>query len=406
MTTTPVKAATYLVGGAVRDELLGIPVTERDWVVTGTTPEALGEQGFRQVGASFPVFLHPTTNEEYALARTERKAGHGYHGFTVDFHPGVTLEEDLARRDLTINAMAKTEDGQLIDPFGGAADLQSRVLRHVSAAFSEDPLRVLRVARFAARLAHLGFEIAPETMALMQGISSSGELSHLAAERSWAELEGGLNARTPSVFLQVLRDCGALVVVLPEVDALFVRPIPGKPRHHAAQRTQAALDYAAERGWSAEVRFAILLHAVGHDDEAFPDLPLIQAICGRLRAPNVFQDLALSVFALHHSCDDALHLTPAGQLGLLEAADVLRRPERFEALVQACEAIHAANAPHVPYPQAEALRTALSAAGSVRASKLDLSGLKGEQIGQALREARVAAIAALGARGGDADPAN
>ena len=389
------ETRTYLVGGAVRDEMLGIPVAERDWVVTGATPASLIAQGFRQVGASFPVFLHPKTQEEYALARTERKAGRGYHGFNVDFHPGVTLEEDLARRDLTINAMARSSEGELIDPFGGAADLERRVLRHVSPAFSEDPLRVLRVARFAARLAHLGFTVAPETMSLMREIASSGELLHLSAERNWAELEGGLAAKTPRVFVQVLRECGALAELLPEVDALFHSAGSADQGGNPGLRTLAALDYAANRDWPVEVRFAVLVHAVGRNDHP-PETTTVKALCERLRTPNAFLDLALSVHALHELCHATPHLTPAETLSLLEAADLLRRPERFDGFVHACEAIHAERAPYRP---GAVLRAALTAALDVKAAQLDLRGLRGEQIGEVMRSARIAAIATTGGAG-------
>ncbi|HET6566061.1 MAG TPA: multifunctional CCA addition/repair protein, partial [Xanthomonadales bacterium] len=291
-------ARTYLVGGAVRDELLGLKPRERDWVVTGATPESLVQQGFRQVGASFPVFLHPESKEEFALARTERKQGHGYHGFSVDFHPGVTLEQDLQRRDLTINAMARDEQGKLIDPYNGQADIEARWLRHVSPAFSEDPLRVLRVARFAARFANLGFRVHPETMALMQAMSRDGELDHLVAERSWAEIHGGLSASRPGVFLQVLHDCGALAVILPEVDKLF--GVPQDERYHPEIDTglhvQMTLDYAASQQYPAEVRFALLLHDLGkgltpktdwpsHHQHESTGLPLVSEVCHRLKAP-------------------------------------------------------------------------------------------------------------------------
>jgi tRNA nucleotidyltransferase (CCA-adding enzyme) len=297
--------------------------------------------------------------------------------------------------------MAKAEDGRLIDPFGGAEDLQARVLRHVSPAFTEDPLRVLRVARFAARFAHLGFTVAADTVALMRNITASGELAHLAAERVWAELEGGLSARTPSKFLKVLRDCGALAVLLPEVDALFDRTTPQHAGEVLAFKTQVALDYAAERDWPAEVRFAVLLHEVGDGD--FHELPVVQAVCERLRAPNAFMELALAVFALHQRCHAALQLSPSELLTLLEAADLLRRPERFDAFVQACGAIHASRVSgsspsgFPAFPQAELLRRALAAASEVKAAALDLRGLKGDQIGKAMREARIAAIAALAA---------
>ncbi|MDX1556862.1 MAG: multifunctional CCA tRNA nucleotidyl transferase/2'3'-cyclic phosphodiesterase/2'nucleotidase/phosphatase, partial [Xanthomonadales bacterium] len=257
-------ARVYLVGGAVRDDLLGIPHRKRDWVVVGSTPDVLLNKGFRQVGASFPVFIHPNTREEYALARTERKSGRGYHGFTVDFHPGVTLEEDLERRDLTINAIARDAQGRLLDPYSGQADLESRTLRHVSDAFSEDPLRVLRVARFAARLAEFEFTVHPETLALMRRITESGELDDLAAERVWAEIADALATPRPSRFIEVLRECGALAVLLPEVDALFGVPQVAEyhPEGDAGVHVNMAMDCAAglaEGAPAAEVVFALLL---------------------------------------------------------------------------------------------------------------------------------------------------
>ncbi len=404
------KAVTYLVGGAVRDELLGLEVRERDWVVTGSTPEALLQQGYRQVGASFPVFLHPQTGEEYALARTERKQGHGYHGFAVDFHPGVSLQEDLARRDLTINAMARGEDGELIDPFGGAADLQSRVLRHVSPAFAEDPLRVLRVARFAARFAQLGFRIHPQTLDLMREIAGSGELQHLAAERTWAELVGGLSSSKPSVFLQVLRDCNALAVLLPELDVLFGIPQVQKyhPEIDTGLHVQMALDQAAAQQRPAEVRFAVMLHDLGKgltDRSEWPShrghesrgVPLVKSVCERLRAPTVFRDLAIAVSALHLRCHAVMDMRPAKVMALLEEADLLRRPERLELFVQACEADYLGREglSQRPYPQGDRLRLALEAALAVRVAALDTDGLGGEAIGQKLRAARIEAIGRL-----------
>jgi len=401
--------AVYLVGGAVRDELLGLQIHERDWVITGSTPEALLKRGYRQVGASFPVFLHPQTGEEYALARTERKQGHGYHGFSVDFHPGVTLEEDLARRDLTINAMARGADGELIDPFNGQADLESRLLKHVSPAFAEDPLRVLRVARFAARFAHLGFCVAPETQRLMQEITASGELQHLAAERCWSELTGGLAAQTPSVFLQVLRDCGALAEWLPEVDCLF--GVPQAKQYHPEVDTglhvQMTLDYAAGKNYSPEVRFALLMHDLGkgltphedwpaHRDHEKKGVPLVQAVCERLRAPASFRDLAVIVSELHLLCHRAEELSPPRLLDLLERADLIRRPERLEPFLQACESDYRGrkNLEQRPYPQARRVEMALEAVRSVRPATLGLDGLSGEEIGQKIRTARIEAIRA------------
>ncbi len=290
---------TYLVGGAVRDELLGLQVDERDWVVVGSTPEEMLDKGYRQVGASFPVFLHPKTGEEYALARTEKKLGHGYHGFSVDFHAGVTLEEDLQRRDLTINAIARDENGQLIDPYGGQRDIEQKVLRHVSEAFVEDPLRVLRVARFAARFVPLGFRVHESTLALMAEITRSGELGHLAAERIWREIETAMASPAPSEFVNVMRQCGALEVLLPEVNRLFGVPQPARyhPEIDTGIHLLMALDTAAEiSGGKANVVFAVLVHDLGkgltppgewpaHRGHEAAGLPLVDAVCSRFRVP-------------------------------------------------------------------------------------------------------------------------
>ena len=289
------SSAVYLVGGAVRDEILGVPHKERDWVVVGGTPDELLNRNFRQVGASFPVFLHPETGEEYALARTERKQGHGYHGFAVDFHPGVTLEEDLSRRDLTINAMARDEDGQLIDPFGGQRDLEQRVLRHVSPAFGEDPLRVLRVARFAARFAEFGFQVHGSTMELMREMVASGELEHLVPERVWAEFADAMSSSQPDVFIRVLRECGALAVLLPEVDCLFGVPQPEKyhPEIDTGIHVLMTMNLAARLGGPAEVVFALLLHDLGkgltspdllpsHVGHEKSGVSLVNKVCARL----------------------------------------------------------------------------------------------------------------------------
>ena len=403
-------AATFLVGGAVRDELLGLPVSERDWVVTGSTPEALMEQGFRQVGAAFPVFLHPESGEEYALARTERKSGHGYHGFAVDFHPGVTLEEDLARRDLTINAMARDASGRLIDPFGGSADLEARVLRHVSPAFVEDPLRVLRVARFAARFAGLGFTVHPETLELMRSIAASGELEHLAAERIWTELVAGLGTGAPRRFIEVLRESGALAALLPEVDALF--GVPQNAFYHPEVDTGLhvllTLDSAAAMGAPVEARFAVLLHDLGkalspraswpsHIDHDRAGVPLVRSVCERLRAPVIFRQLAEAVCALHLRCHDAMRMRPGTLLDLLERADLLRRPERLEPFLAACAAdwLGRAGMADRGYPQAAVLRGALQAARSVRGAQLDLADLEAPAIAQRIRQARIEAIATV-----------
>ena len=410
----------YLVGGAVRDELLGLPHRERDWVVTGCTPEDLLAEGYRQVGASFPVFLHPDTREEYALAHTERKQGHGYHGFTVDFHPGVTLEEDLARRDLTINAMARDAAGRLIDPFGGARDVAARVLRHVSPAFREDPLRVLRVARFAARFAPLGFHVHPDTLGLMRDISGSGELEHLVAERVWAEVAAAMAAPQPGRFVQVLRECWALAVLLPEVDRLF--GVPQAPEFHPEIDTGVhvllAMDMAARVGAAPEAVFALLLHDLGkgltpvadlpsHPGHEERGMPLVEAVCARLRAPGSFRELALAVCALHLRVHRLREMQPPSIMRLIEDADLLRWPERLQDLLAACEADYRGRQGREDraYPQAARLSSALRAAQAVQARDLDLGALSGEQIGVRLREARIAAIARLGATSDSADPA-
>ena len=400
----------YLVGGAVRDDLLGISPRERDWVVVGSTPEALLEKGYRQVGASFPVFLHPSTREEYALARTERKQGHGYHGFSVDFHPGVTLEEDLARRDLTINAMARDADGSLIDPFGGKSDLEARLLRHVSPAFSEDPLRVLRVARFAARFAPLGFSVHESTMQLMRGITASGELEHLVPERVWSEIEAAMSSAKPGIFVQVLRDCGTLVVLFPEVDALFGVPQPARyhPEIDTGIHVMMAMDFAAGMQWPALVVFALLMHDLGKgrtDPCAWPShvgheacgVPLVERFCERFRAPGAWRDLAVKVCALHLRCHQLTVMRPSRIMALIEDADLLRRPDQAEPFLQACEADYRGRKDfgERPYPQAQKLAIALQAARSIQARQLDTEGLDGREIGKKLREARVEAIGAI-----------
>ncbi|MEJ2383477.1 MAG: multifunctional CCA addition/repair protein [Xanthomonadales bacterium] len=398
----------YLVGGAVRDALLDREPVERDWVVVGGTPEQLLAEGYRQVGADFPVFLHPETGEEYALARKERKRGHGYHGFEVDFDPGVTLEEDLQRRDLTINAMARDASGRLIDPCGGERDIERRVLRHVSPAFREDPLRVLRVARFAARFASLGFSVHPDTLALMTGMTASGELAHLAPERVWAEIAGAMGEPKPSAFVTVLRDCGALGALLPEVDELFGIPQPARyhPEIDTGRHVLLAMDEAARRGCEPRIVFTLLLHDLGKaltPREEWPShvrheqrgVPRVREVCDRLRAPTAWRELALRVTALHLRCHRALEMKPARVFALLEEGDFLRRPDELEPFLQACAADFRGRAGRAdrPYPQAERLRTALTAARSVRARELDTDGLDGPQIGALLRRARIEAIA-------------
>ncbi len=401
---------TYLVGGAVRDELLGLEVAERDWVMTGTKSEELLDAGYRQVGSSFPVFLHPRSGDEYALARTERKQGHGYHGFSVDFHPGVSIEEDLLRRDLTINAMARNDDGQLIDPHGGLKDLENRVLRHVSPAFSEDPLRVLRVARFAARFAELGFVVHPDTIQFMREITRSGELGHLVPERSWSEIFRAMDSSRPSVFLSVLRECGALEVLFPEVNVLY--GIPQSRQWHPEIDTgihlHMAMDMAASMQSGPRVVFAVMLHDLGkgltardelpsHHGHEAAGLPLVDSVCARLRVPTAVQKLARQVCAGHLRCHLALEMRPAKVMQLLEQLDAFRQKDISE-FVLACEADYRGRKglQKREYPQAAFLKRALEAALSIQARDLDLQGSEpGPEVGEKLRAARIEAISEL-----------
>ena len=400
----------YLVGGAVRDELLGYPVAERDWVVVGARPQDLLDKGFRQVGKDFPVFLHPQSKDEYALARTERKSGHGYTGFDVHCDPAVTLEEDLQRRDLTVNAMARDVEGNLVDPYGGRDDLSARVLRHVSAAFVEDPLRVLRTARFAARYAHLDFTIAPETLKLMAEIVDQGELAHLPAERVWTEMERALGERNPDVFVEVLRECGALAELLPELEALF--GVPQTAEHHpeidSGVHTLMALQQAASLSQSTEVRFAVLLHDLGKGttpEDQWPrhiahekrGVKLVKQACRRLKAPNRYRDLALLACEYHLHCHRALELRGRTILKLLNATGALRQPERFEAFLLACEADARGRLglEDRPYPQADYLRHALAIAGEVTAAAFRDQGLTGAALGEAINAERVKQLEAL-----------
>ncbi|ODS97631.1 MAG: multifunctional CCA tRNA nucleotidyl transferase/2'3'-cyclic phosphodiesterase/2'nucleotidase/phosphatase [Lautropia sp. SCN 69-89] len=404
----------YCVGGAVRDELLGLPVKDHDWVVVGATPEMLIERGFQPVGRDFPVFLHPQTHEEYALARTERKTAPGYRGFAVHYAPDVTLEDDLLRRDLTINAMARDADGTLIDPHGGLADLRAGVLRHVGAAFTEDPVRILRLARFAARFDR--FTVAPETMALMRHMVEHGEVDALVPERVWQELSRGLMERHPSRMFAVLRDCGALARILPEVERLWGVPQP--PEHHPEIDTgvhvMMAIDHAAATGARLAVRFATLLHDVGKGTtprEQWPRHPgheerspaLIDALCARLRVPVECRDLARLVAREHELMHRALELRPGTLARLLERLDVLRKPQRLDDLIAACESDWRGRLGFGdrPWPQAERLRLGAQAmravdAGAIAAAHADSStGLR-----EAIHAARVAAVtAAIGAAG-------
>ena len=402
---------TYLVGGAVRDKLLGLPVVDRDFVVVGATPEDLRTQGYKPVGKDFPVFLHPATGEEYALARTERKTGRGYHAFAFDTAASVTLEQDLERRDLTINAMAEAADGTIVDPFGGQRDLDQRVLRHVSPAFAEDPVRVLRVARFAARYAPLGFRIADETLALMRQMVLDGEIDHLVAERVWAETRKALSEPAPSAFLKALRACDALRMVFPEVDALY--GVPQRAEYHPEVDTgthiELVLDMAARLaprddliGWCA------LTHDLGKALTPKDELPRhirhehngvapVRALCARLKVPAEHAALAEAVCRFHLDAHRALELRPTTVLDLLERLDSFRRPERLTRFLIVCEADKRGRLglSESDYPQADFLRAAHVAASAIKAADFVAQGLTGTAIGAAMRESRVRAIAAL-----------
>jgi len=397
----------YMVGGAVRDKLLGLEVKEHDWVVVGATSAQMLDQGFRQVGKDFPVFLHPDTHEEYALARTERKTAPGYKGFVVHAAPDVTLEDDLRRRDLTVNAMAEDADGRIIDPFGGQDDLRDGVLRHVSPAFAEDPVRILRVARFAARFGRWGFRVAHDTNALMRQMVEAGEVDALVPERVWVELEKTLDEDTPSRFFEVLRGCGALARLFPEIDRLFGVPQPEKhhPEVDTGVHSLLVLDQAVRLSADPRVRFAALTHDLGkgttpseqwpkHHDHEQRSAELVSELCARLRAPNDYRDLALLAAKYHTHCHDADRLRPATLVQTLEALDAFRRPERFEQFLLACEADFHGRPGHEdePYPQAELFRQALQAARAVSIKDIVDSGLKGEALKNDIHRRRVAAV--------------
>ncbi|WP_038052732.1 multifunctional CCA addition/repair protein [Thioalkalivibrio sp. ALJ1] len=403
---------TYIVGGAVRDRLLERPFSERDYVVVGSTPEAMEAAGFRPVGRDFPVFLHPETHEEYALARTERKTARGYHGFQFNASPEVTLEDDLERRDLTINAMAEDHDGTLIDPYGGQADLEARQLRHVSPAFAEDPVRLLRVARFAAQLAPWGFEIADDTRTLMRELVTSGEVDALVPERVWAECEKALKSPAPRRFLEVLREAGALAVLFPEIERLFGVPQPARyhPEIDTGVHTLMVLDQATRLSDTPEVRFAALVHDLGKgttDPDILPShhgheergVDLIRALAERLRIPNRYRDLAVRVARYHGLVHRVFELRPKTVMKLVDGLDVLRRPENVEPFLLAVEADFRGRTgwEDKPYPQADAVRTAVAAAQGVQPQALIAEGYKGKALGEALRRERIQAIAnALG----------
>lgn len=398
----------FLVGGAVRDALLGLPVKDRDWVVTGSTPETMLAAGYEQVGRDFPVFLHPQTHEEYALARTERKAGQGYTGFVCHAAPDVTLEQDLLRRDLTINAIAQSADGHYIDPWNGQNDIARRILRHVSPAFNEDPLRVLRVARFAARFAHLGFTIAPETLALMQTMAGSGELAHLTPERVWKETENALLTRNPQVYFQVLRDCGALKVLFPEVDALFGVPAPEKwhPEIDTGIHTLMTLTIAAQLSPSLDIRFATLCHDLGkgltppelwprHHGHGPAGVKLVARLCERLRVPGDVRDLAKLVAEFHDLIHTIAILQPKTLIKLFDNLDAWRKPQRVEqlALTSEADARGRTGFENTDYPQGRLLRDAWQVAQSVSNKEVIAAGFQGAAIREELTRRRINAVA-------------
>jgi tRNA nucleotidyltransferase (CCA-adding enzyme) len=397
----------FEVGGAVRDELLGLPVTDRDFVVVGATPSDMIELGYRQVGRDFPVFLHPESSDEYALARVERKTGVGHTAFSVDASADVTLEDDLMRRDLTINAIARDCDGEIVDPYGGCADLENRILRHVSDAFAEDPLRVLRVARFAARFNALGFSIADSTLELMRTIAASGELEHLSPERIWQETEKALETGHPQVFVSTLRDCGALAVIFPEIDRLFGVPQPAKwhPEIDTGLHTLLSLEQAARLSDKPVVRFAVLVHDLGkgttpaellprHVGHELRSVELIDRLGERIRVPKRFLGLARSVARFHGLAHRILEVRPAKLLDLLTDIGALRDPEVLDDFIAACEADAKGRTglENEPYPQGDFLRRAHVSATAITADAVTNRSLAGQAFGDALKELRVDAI--------------
>ncbi len=404
---------TYLVGGAVRDELLGQAAGDRDWVVVGCTPESMLEQGYRPVGKDFPVFLHPETHEEYALARTERKTAPGYHGFSFNTDVSVTLEEDLERRDLTINAMARDANGELIDPYNGKRDLDARVLRHVSDAFMEDPVRVLRVAKFMARLAPLGFHVADETQALMRSMVSNGEVDNLVAERVWQEMQAAMLSQRPRAFFETLRDTHALAVILPEIDALFGVPQPEKwhPEIDSGEHTMLVIEQACELGASLNtdaslnVRMAALCHDLGKAATPKDEWPshrgheerghgISESFAKRLRLPAHIRDTAMLTARHHTHCHDAEILSTGRLTKLLKTLDVTRKPERFEEILIACEADAKGRLgfENKPYPQRDYLHKAADVFRSVDGGAIAASTKDKSQIADALHAARVSAL--------------
>lgn len=401
---------TFLVGGAVRDELLGYPYSEHDWVVVGASPQQMLDKGYQQVGGDFPVFLHPETHEEYALARTERKTAPGYKGFAVHAAPDVTLEQDLERRDLTINAIAKDENDQLVDPFNGRTDIEQRILRHVSPAFAEDPVRILRVARFAARYAHLGFTIADETLALMRQMVIAGEVDALVAERVWQETVKALGEQTPGRFVETLRQCGALERIIPELDKLWGVPQPEEhhPEIDTGIHTMMVLEQACKLSNDPQVRFAALFHDLGkgttpesewprHIEHEARGADIVLNVCKRMKVPNEYRDLAERTARYHLHFHRALELKASTMVKTLEQLDAFRKPERFEKFLLACEA-DARGRPgyeDLDFEQGRFFRLAFGASKSVDVASLLAAGHEGKQLAEEIKKQRIAAVSAL-----------
>jgi tRNA nucleotidyltransferase (CCA-adding enzyme) len=397
----------YLVGGAVRDKLLGLPVIEKDWVVLGETPKSMIKQGFKPVGKDFPVFLHPQSHDEYALARTERKTAPGYKGFIVHASPDVSLEQDLIRRDLTINAIAMTPEGALIDPYGGQRDLENKIFRHISPAFAEDPVRILRVARFAARYQHLGFTLAEETRELMQAMVEAGEVDYLVPERVWAELFKALKEPSPSAFFYTLKSCTALEKIFPEINALFGIPQPEQyhPEIDTGLHSMLCMEQAVLLSSSPEIRFAALVHDLGKGmtpKENWPHhyghekigLPILEKLCARLRVPNAFRALAMHVMQYHTHCHKVFELRASTLTDVLIALGAFKPNNTLADFLLACEADAKGRTglEHAPYPQAKMLERAAKAAASVDITTIINSDLQGVQIGTAIRRLRIKAV--------------
>jgi tRNA nucleotidyltransferase (CCA-adding enzyme) len=396
----------YLVGGAVRDQLLSYPYHEHDWVVVGESPGAMLSLGYQQIGKDFPVFIHPETGEEYALARTERKTGPGYSGFTFQTSRDISLEQDLSRRDLTINAIAQTPEGDIIDPYNGVRDLREKTLRHVSSAFSEDPVRILRTARFAARYHHLGFTIADQTMTLMRQMVEQGEADHLVAERCWKEFERALGEKNPEIFIRVLRQCGALQRLLPELDNLFGVVQRNDPHLEidCGIHSLMALQQACQLSKEKVVRFAALTHGLGKAETPIDLLPnhigheqrssrLIKGLCTRLKIPSDYQQLALQLAEHHEQCHRARKLEPAGLLKIFQALDIFRKPQRFEHFLLCCIAVSRKDSDNTDHPQTSFLKLAADELCSIQVKQLIAQGYQGSELGEALNRSRIQVLA-------------